>query len=75
MIIMEDIGVDGFRTADRILGLDMRHIELVVEKLAIYHAASAYHFEQVCGGERQECDWLCNDCLIYLCLFVERGIQ
>lgn len=44
---MEDISIDGFKTADRALGLDMKHVNLVLEKLAKYHAASAYHFEQV----------------------------
>lgn len=44
---MEDISVDGYRTADRTLGLDMEHVQLVIEKLAKYHAASAVHFEKV----------------------------
>lgn len=47
MIIMEDISVDGYKTADRTAGLDMEHVELVLDKLAKYHAASAYHFEKV----------------------------
>lgn len=47
ILIMRDLSVDGFRTVDRMMGLDMKHVELVVEKLAKYHAASAHHFEQV----------------------------
>lgn len=44
---MEDISVDGYKTADRTAGLDMEHVKLVLDKLAKYHAASAYHFEKV----------------------------
>lgn len=47
LIIMEDISVDGYKTADRTAGLDMEHVKLVLDKLAKYHAASAYHFEKV----------------------------
>lgn len=53
---MEDVSLDGFRTADRLHGLDMKHVELILEKLAKFHAASAVHVERV-GFlvEREQC--------------------
>lgn len=46
-IILEDLSLDGFRTADRLQGLDMKHVELILEKLAQFHAASAVYVENV----------------------------
>lgn len=37
---MEDLTNSGFQTADRIIGLDLNHSKIVVEKLAKFHAAS-----------------------------------
>ena len=50
-IVMDDIGAVGFKTADRMVGLDQAHVDLVLEKLAQFHAASAVHFEKV-GQEK-----------------------
>lgn len=41
LIIMEDLAIREFRTADRCIGLDIDHVKLAVAKLAKMHAASA----------------------------------
>lgn len=43
--------MEGFKMADRTAGLDAKHVDLVLEKLAKYHAASAYHVEKVVNNE------------------------
>uniref|UniRef100_A0A1I8PC14 CHK kinase-like domain-containing protein n=1 Tax=Stomoxys calcitrans TaxID=35570 RepID=A0A1I8PC14_STOCA len=40
-ILMENLKYKGFRNANRLEGLDMRHAESVLKKLAQWHAASA----------------------------------
>lgn len=46
-LVLEDLAPKGFRTGNRIIGLDMQHVEMVIEKLARFHAASAVHFAKV----------------------------
>ena len=41
VILMEDIRVDGYKTMNRLDGLDMEHTKCAVQKLAQFHAASA----------------------------------
>lgn len=45
-IIMEDLTVDNYRCEDRRAGLDLKHCESVLEKLAKFHAASAVYYEK-----------------------------
>lgn len=47
LIIMEDLSLTGFRSADRMVGLDFEHVKLTVAKLAKLHAASAVLVEKV----------------------------
>jgi len=42
---MEDLGVHGFKNANRLEGLDMEHTKSVLEKLAKLHAASVRRVE------------------------------
>ena len=41
VILMEDVRVDGYKTMNRLDGLDMQHTKCAVQKLAQFHAASA----------------------------------
>lgn len=41
VIIMEDLKAQGFKMADRTLGLDLRHCLLVMKQIGRYHGASA----------------------------------
>ncbi|XP_013107734.2 uncharacterized protein LOC106087289 [Stomoxys calcitrans] len=45
-LILENLSVKGFKTGDRLQGLNKDHILEVLKKLAQYHAASAYLFEK-----------------------------
>ncbi|KAH8417045.1 hypothetical protein KR222_001857, partial [Zaprionus bogoriensis] len=45
LIILEDLGIHGFKNANRQEGLDMKHSHAVLEKLAQFHAASAVRYE------------------------------
>lgn len=47
-LLMEDLTKQNFRCEDRLTGLDMIHMEAILEKLAKFHAASAVHYENVC---------------------------
>lgn len=46
-IIMEDLSVDNYRCEDRRTGLDLKHCEILMEKLAKFHASSAVFHEKV----------------------------
>uniref|UniRef100_A0A336MJB6 CSON013154 protein n=1 Tax=Culicoides sonorensis TaxID=179676 RepID=A0A336MJB6_CULSO len=45
-IIFNDLTTEGYRIADRIAGLDQNHIELVINKIAKFHACSMVLMEQ-----------------------------
>ena len=45
-IVLEDLKVQGFKMAERTMGLDMNHCSLVVRTLARYHATSAILYEE-----------------------------
>lgn len=47
IIVMDDLGVDAYKMANRFKGLDMDHAKLTLVKLAKFHAASAVYFDQV----------------------------
>lgn len=40
-VALEDLGIKGFKNANRLEGLDQAHTERVLQKLAQWHAASA----------------------------------
>jgi hypothetical protein len=40
LIVMEDLRCDGYMVGDRLVGLDRKHCKLVMEKIAMFHAAS-----------------------------------
>lgn len=44
---MDDLWSEGFRSADRMAGLDFDHIRLTLAKLAQMHAASAVFIQKV----------------------------
>lgn len=41
------MNVSGFKMANRLDGLDLDHVKLVMTKLAKFHAASALFYEKV----------------------------
>ncbi|XP_075148803.1 uncharacterized protein LOC142222514 [Haematobia irritans] len=45
-LILENLKVKGFKNCDRLKGLDMKHTLAALRKLAQFHAASAFLFEQ-----------------------------
>ncbi|KAH8232278.1 hypothetical protein KR032_003286, partial [Drosophila birchii] len=45
VIVLEDLGRQGFRNVNRQLGLDLQHTEAVLAKLAQFHAASAVRYQ------------------------------
>lgn len=47
MLIMEDLCARGFRTVNRLQGLDLEHAELALKVLARFHAASAVYYQEV----------------------------
>lgn len=47
LIIMEDLTGRGFKSANRMVGLDPDHTRLTIEKLASLHAASAVFIDKV----------------------------
>ena len=73
MVAMEDISVDGYKTVDRAGGLDMTHVNLAIQKLAKYHAASAYHFEKVGAAYATDNRFIAIINLIRV--FSERGVR
>lgn len=46
-IIMEDLSELNYKCEDRRSGLDLKHCEVILEKLAKFHAASAVLYEKV----------------------------
>ncbi|KAM7362729.1 uncharacterized protein ACRADG_013297 [Cochliomyia hominivorax] len=44
-LLMENLRVKGFQNCDRLQGLDLKHTEAALKKLAEFHAISAYLFE------------------------------
>lgn len=48
LIILEDLSLGGFKTADRFNGLDLDHVHLTIDRLAKLHAASAVYVQE--GG-------------------------
>lgn len=46
VILMEDIRVEGFKTMNRLEGLDMEHTQWALKKLAQFHAASATYIAE-----------------------------
>ncbi|XP_001648774.2 uncharacterized protein LOC5564428 [Aedes aegypti] len=44
--VFEDLGLQGFKSADRKQGLSYRQLEMVMEKIAKFHAATAVMFNQ-----------------------------
>lgn len=46
VILMEDIRVDGYKTMNRLEGLDMEHTKWALTKLAQFHAASATYIAE-----------------------------
>ncbi|KAH8384021.1 hypothetical protein KR009_011742, partial [Drosophila setifemur] len=44
--VFEDLGVKQFRNADRIRGLDLKHMKRSLQKLAEFHAAASVYAEQ-----------------------------
>lgn len=48
-LLMEDLTKQNYRCEDRLTGLDMIHMEAILEKLAKFHAASAVYYENVCA--------------------------
>ncbi|XP_046803878.1 uncharacterized protein LOC111676013 [Lucilia cuprina] len=46
VILMEDIRVNGFKTMNRLEGLDMEHTKNALQKLAQFHAASAAYIAE-----------------------------
>lgn len=55
MLILEDLCVKGYRTANRLVGLDVAHAELALKALAQFHAASAVYYQEVCIQEKADC--------------------
>lgn len=47
MLVMEDLCSRGFRTVNRLQGLDLEHAELALKLLARFHAASAVYYQEV----------------------------
>ncbi|XP_069690901.1 uncharacterized protein [Periplaneta americana] len=45
-IVLEDLKVQGFKLAERDLGLDLKHCLLVMRKIALYHATSIVLFNE-----------------------------
>lgn len=49
-LVFEDLTPAGYATVDRRIGLDVKHFEKVVEKLAKWHAVTAVLVQEVrCG--------------------------
>lgn len=46
-LIMEDLCERGFRTANRLEGLDLEHMDMALAALAKFHAASAVNLQEV----------------------------
>ncbi|XP_037922341.1 uncharacterized protein LOC119658739 [Hermetia illucens] len=46
MLIMEDLGARKFTNVDRLNGMDMEHVKMVLSKLAQFHAASVCVLEK-----------------------------
>lgn len=46
ILIMEDLKVRNFKNINRMQGMDMQHAELVLTKIAQFHAASACIYER-----------------------------
>lgn len=40
-MIFEDLGPKGFKNANKVNGLDYKHMEIALKKLAIWHAVTA----------------------------------
>jgi Ecdysteroid kinase-like family len=53
VIVMEDLAERGYKMANRRLGLDMEHTQLILRKMAQWHAASAVLYER--NGPYDEC--------------------
>lgn len=47
VLVMDDLMTKGYRLADRIIGLDLAHSELVMKSLAKFHATSLVYLENV----------------------------
>lgn len=47
LLIMEDLCERGFRTANRLEGLDLQHMDMALAALAKFHAASAVYLQEV----------------------------
>lgn len=47
MIILEDLCEQGYRTVNRLEGMDMPHSEMALAALAKFHAASAVYYQEV----------------------------
>ncbi|XP_073842766.1 uncharacterized protein [Musca autumnalis] len=45
-ILLENLSPRGFKNANRLEGLDQKHVECVLKKLAQWHAASAVYYEK-----------------------------
>ncbi|EDW66720.1 uncharacterized protein [Drosophila virilis] len=45
-VLLEDLKVKSFKNANRLAGLNLDHMQQVLEKLAAFHAASACYVEQ-----------------------------
>ncbi|XP_062123681.1 LOW QUALITY PROTEIN: uncharacterized protein LOC133837046 [Drosophila sulfurigaster albostrigata] len=45
LIVLEDLRNRGFKNTNRQIGLDLDHTQIVLEKLAQFHAASAVYYE------------------------------
>ncbi|EDV93526.1 uncharacterized protein LOC6563541 [Drosophila grimshawi] len=45
-VLLEDLRTKSFKNANRLAGLDLDHMQHVLEKLAAFHAASACYVEQ-----------------------------
>lgn len=55
-LLFEDLNYSGFRNVDKSLGLDLKHMELLMSRLALWHAATAVIHIMVSADERFEVD-------------------
>lgn len=46
-LLLQDLCESGFRTVNRVKGLDMKHMEVSLQTLAKFHAASVVYIEKV----------------------------
>ncbi|GAB0088769.1 hypothetical protein DMENIID0001_032330 [Sergentomyia squamirostris] len=53
VIVMEDLNEKGYKVANRQVGLDLHHCEILLAKLAKFHAASVLYYEK--NGPFKEC--------------------